>query len=171
MISTVDVGYDGPQACIDCLKKQIPVCDHVGFLPDAFTDAIQQRVHVPGLDAEHDHLLLAVQISADRKRATLTIDTHRPWHRELTAHVSAFYGPHAHVRAFVDDQLVAENRLDAPAQVGETVYVNGEPHQVLAVEHPNRDENGSAGLERDWQHITLRPTPVDPVTVLPGGAP
>lgn len=162
LTSVLTLRWEGPPACADCAAEQVPVCGHVGFDPDSegWTQLIGCAVHVPGLDAEHPHVLRTVDISGDRKTVTFTVDTERPAHTELIRHLSVIDTPKAHVRGVHHEsgEILIEGRYDAPLQVGQRVYVAGDPHVVVGEpEYPNRDEQGIAGALPDVQVVQLMP--------------
>lgn len=168
MTTTVTVRWDGAPSCRDCQQVGVPVCDHIGFTDEPWSLTLGHTVHVPGLDRSPDytHILRAATISPDRKTVHLVVDTERPQHHDLGRHLSVLHTPKAAVQAVHHDTgaELAAGRYDAHLQPGQTVYVNGAPHLVQRVEHPNRDEHGVAGDRDDIQVATLVPQPGDTIT-------
>jgi hypothetical protein len=129
-------------------------------------------VHVPGLDPAFEHTLRTVEISADRKTVTLVVDTDRPPMTDLARHLSTRPGPKAMVRTVHADtgETLTEGAYDALLQPGERVWINGMPHTVSEVDHPNRHpDHGTVAEGPDWQVATLQPQPLsDPITLVEG---
>lgn len=174
MVTTLTLAFEGAPACVDCQRQGVPVCADVGFNESAWDYMMGQAVTVPGLDPAYVHTVRAIEISANRKTVTLTVDTDRPALLELARHLSTFTDSRAKaaVRAVHHETgaVLAEGRyFDAFLQPGQSVHVNGEPHVVVGdPEHPNRTEYGTAeGV--DVQVVRLMPTPVEPIQIVPGG--
>jgi hypothetical protein len=174
MTTVVTLAYEGAYSCLDCQRIGIPVCAHIGFNADAWVGMAGTRVHVPGLDADErqfQHTLRGVEISADRKTVTLTIDTERARHLDLARHLSTRPGPKAMIRAHhaTTGEQLAEGGFDAFLQHGEPVWVGGAAYTVVSVDHPHRDpDRGVADLDLDWQVVQLQPaTELDPVSPAP----
>lgn len=170
MTSTVTLAYEGPPSCRDCQREGIPSCAHIGFNPEAWGLA-GTAVMLPGLDPAYDHTVREVEISADRNTVTLTVDTARPPLMDLARHLSVRAGPKAAVRAVHADSgvVLAEGAFDAPLQPGQPVWINGAPHEVVSVEHPDRGQHGAVvGDGPDVQVARLQPQPEpEPVQPLP----
>lgn len=175
MTTNVTVQYEGPPACIECRTNGVEVCSHTGFNPDVWGTLLHHSVLVPGLDPTFTHTVRAVEISTDRKTATLTVETERTPVMELGRNLSILSTPKALVRAVHTDtgEVLAEGGYDCYLQQGQQVWINGEPHLVTAVEHPHRDpDSGSSGEHPDWQVATLQPMPPpEPVQPLLDGSP
>lgn len=174
MTTTLTLAYEGAPACVDCQKIGVPVCGHVGFNDEAWAYLPGQSVTVPGLDPAYIHTVRAVEISSDRKTVTLTVETERPALLELARHLSTLtdHRAKATIRAVHHEtgETLAEGRFDAFLTAGQTVHINGEPHTVTAVDHPNRNEYGVCpGDLPDVQVAHLMSTPVEPIQAVPGG--
>ena len=168
MTTTLTQIFEGPPSCRDCQGMGIPVCSHIGFNDEAWAGLIGCQVMAPGLDKDCGpggtfvHTLRAIEISPDRKTVTLTVDTTRPARFDLVRNLSILGGPKALVRAVHADtgDVLAEGAYDAYLQPGQEVSINGTPHMVTGLDHPNRDpESGTTGDRLDWQVATLQPVP------------
>lgn len=167
MTTTVQLRFEGAAACRDCQRDGIGVCAHIGFNEEAWIGLPGRLVLVPGLDSAFEHTLRAVDISADRKTVTLTVETARPALLDLARHLSTLGGPKAMVRAVTAaGEVLVQGAYDAPLQDGQQVWINGVTHVVTAVDHPNRHPvHGTVAEGLDWQVATVEPVPQpDPVT-------
>ena len=88
MATTLTIKYEGPPSCAGCQMQGIPLCDHIGLNAESYDHMIGQAVTAPGLDSHFAHVLRTVDISPDRKTATMVVDTERPPLLELARHVS-----------------------------------------------------------------------------------
>lgn len=171
MTTTVTLAFEGAPACQSCQQQGVPVCAHVGFNAAAWDGLAGTRVHLPGLDPDVDtyvHLVRTVEISADRKTATLTVDTQRSPGLDLVRNLSVLDGPKALVRT-VDDEtgtMLSEGGYDAALYLGQAVWIGGAPFQVVGIDFPHRDPvTGSSGAHPDWQVARVQPRPLpEPVT-------
>lgn len=174
MTTTLTLAYEGAPACIDCQRLGVPVCADVGFNAEAWDYMVGQAVHAPGLDPAFDHVVRGIDIAADRKSLTYTVDTYRPPLLELARHLSTLTDNRAKAAVQVvhheTGETLAEGRYDAFLQPGQMVCINGAPHVVADVEHPNRHpEYGTCGDKPDLQVAKLMPTPVEPIQIVPTG--
>lgn len=174
MTTTFTLRYEGAPACMDCQRLGLPVCAHVGFNTEAWDYMQGTAVHVPGLDPAYVHTVRGIEISADRKTVSLTVDTDRPAMLELARHLSTLtdHSAKAAVQAvhYETGETLTEGRYDAFLQPGQPVCVNGVPHVVQDIDHPNRHpEYGTCGDKPDLQVARLMPTPVEPIQTVPGG--
>lgn len=173
MTTTVTLAFEGPLSCRDCQRNGIPVCADIGFNDEAWYVAGQQ-VHVPGLDNAYAHTIQHVEISADRKTVTLTVDTERPAFDNLARHLS-FYthrSAKAAVRAVHHEtgDVLEEGFYDRFLTEGMQVAIDRDLFNVRRVEHPNRNENGVSESDVDLQVVHLAPIPVDVISpVVQGG--
>lgn len=173
MRTTLTLTYEGPPSCADCQREGIPLCDHIGFNPESWDHVIGENVNAPGLDAAFVHTVRSVDISPDRKTLTYTVDTYRPPMLELARHLSTYtdHRAKANIQAVhheSGDELAA-GLYDAFLQEGQQVYVQGVPHVVQAIDHPNRNEHGTCEDKPDLQVAKLMPTPVEPIQAVSGG--
>lgn len=171
MTTTVSLAFEGPSSCQDCQRQGIPVCDHIGFNDAAWIGLPGDTVQVAGLDRDYQHIVRAVDISADRKTVTLTVDTMRPAGLDLARHLSTLPGPKALVRCVdATGTVLVEGAYDAFLQPGAPVWVNGGPYLVETVDHPNRHPDHGATVDDalDWQVATVRST-ADPDEVTARG--
>jgi len=169
MTTTFTLRYEGAPSCVDCQRKGVPVCAHVGFNPESWDGMIGQGVHAPGLDPAFVHVLKSAEISSDRKTITLVIDTERPPMVDLARHLSRRHDVRAKaaVRALHHEtgEQLEEGWYDQPLVEGMQVAIDRDVYHVAKVEHPNRDpETGAAGQEIDWQVAHLAPQPDAGVT-------
>lgn len=171
MTTTVVLRFEGPDACRDCQRDGIPVCAHIGFNEAAWIGMPGRLVHVPGLDPGFEHTLRAVDIAADRKTVTLSIETARPALLDLARHLSTIGSPKAMVRAVNPaGETLAEGAYDAPLQLGQQVWINGVTHTVTGEDYPNRHPvHGTVADGPDWQVATVEPVPLpEPVVPVDG---
>jgi hypothetical protein len=159
MTSTFTLAFEGPPACIDCTRQGIPSCSHIGFNAEAW-DIGGQQVTAPGLDERYTHTVTHVEISADRKTVTITVDTERPPLMDLARHLSTRADPvtKAAVRAVDNDtgEVLGEGRFDAFLVDGQPIYIGGKPYTVASTSHPGRNEHGvvpNGGV--DWQEARV----------------
>lgn len=141
------------------------------FRPDSFDHLMQQRVHVPGLDMSHNHVLIDAQVEPGGGAATLTINTDpaAPT-RQLRGAFRLVNGtPTCKVVLLKADdphQELLRTQLDAPLQAGQRVALGEQEYIVAGTEWPMRDPNtGICVGAVDWQHAHL--TPVDPIGDFP----
>ena len=146
-----------------------------GFQPTTFTEWIGHEVQVTGLDTAFRQVLTHVENHEDGQHSTLTVQVGRDEGPELVANMSVIMGtPKAKVRAVhheSGDELVT-TQLDAPLQPGQPVTIDGQPHIVVDVVHPNRDpETGTTGDAEDIQHVKVQPVDVPPEVFSLGAIP
>lgn len=173
MTTTLTLGYEGPPSCADCQREGVVLCDHIGFNAESWDHVIGQSVNAPGLDPAFVHTVRTVGISSDRKTVTITVETERPPLLELARHLSTYIDDRAKavIQAVHHEtgDVLAAGRYDAFLTEGQQVYVQGVPHVVQTVDHPNRNEYGVCEGVPDLQVAKLMPTPVEPIQVVPGG--
>jgi hypothetical protein len=176
MTTTLTLVYEGAPACIDCQRLGVPVCDHVGFHPEAWDHVQGETVNAPGLDPRFVHVVRAIDIAPDRKTLTYTVETDRPPMLELGRHLSILtdHTIKAVVRAEHHEtgEVLADGRYDAFLREGQEVCINGLPHVVVGEpQHPNRHpEYGTCrGDQPDLQVAKLAPISVEPIQVVTGG--
>lgn len=172
MVTTLTLTYEGPPSCADCQREGVVLCAHIGFNIEAWDYLLGVPVNGPGLDPAYVHTVRNVEISSDRKTIALTVETDRPGLLELARHLSTLtdHRIKAPVKAVHHETgvVLAEGRYDAWLQPGQQVYINGEPHVVQDIEHPNRNEYGSSGAKPDVQVARLVPTPIEPLQPVSG---
>lgn len=130
------------------------------FLPTSFQDLLQQRIDLAGLDPRYYHTLVSVQVAPDGSSAVLQVHTEPidPLNmgRTLRVHDGT---PLAHVRVIdTTGTVLVEGQYAAPLQQGQTVAVGADYYLVTGVSWPNRDVNGIATGNVDWQQATVTAT-------------
>lgn len=134
---------------------------HGTFLPSSFQDLLQHRIDLAGLDPRYYHTLVNIEVAPDGASAVLQVHTEPIEPFNLTRTLRMHDGtPVAHVRV-VDDTgaVLAEGQYAVPLQQGQTVAVGTDYYLVTAIAWPNRDANGVAAGDLDWQQATVTPTP------------
>jgi hypothetical protein len=132
-----------------------------GFLPTTFSDLLQRRITLDGLDPRYYHTLVAVAVADDGNSAALQIYTEPIDPLRLTRALRVHDGtPLAHVRVVTDDGTVlSEGQYVAPLQHGQTVAVGQDHYVVTDIAWPHRNGGDTAVGELDWQQATVVPTP------------
>lgn len=176
MSTTLTLTHEGPPVCRECASAGHKTCPHTGFNPDAWQMLPGMHCQAPGLDPAFTHTVRSVEIAADRNTVAVTVDTERADQLDLARHLSVWAGPHARVQARHHDtgDVLAEGGFNAPLQEGQPVWVNGDPHVVVSVEHPNRDPDSGTTPPGsvDIQVARLQPLPPpEPITPLPPAPP
>jgi len=136
------------------------------FNKTSFREFIGHSVLVKGLDPAYEHLLVAVDPTADGMQCVLTIQTREPGNPNLTADLSIRVAtPKAQVRAYSSDNpdtLLTTAYLDAPLQLGQLCTVNGDYYTVASITYPYRDPEHPESTE-DYQQVTLNRSEQPPV--------
>lgn len=173
MTTVATLQFEGPPSCQDCQRQGIPVCTHNGFNEEAWDYLIGQGVHVPGLDMAYEHVLKAVDISADRKTVGLRVETSRPRFHDLARHLSTYTDVRAKaaVRAVHHEtgQVLQEGHYDRFLTEDMQVCIDRDLYTVRRVEHPNRNEYGHAD-DVDVQVAHLAPVAADVIRPAVGGS-
>lgn len=131
------------------------------FIPTTFSDLLQRRISLDGLDPRYYHTLVAVQVADDGQSAALQIYTEPIDPLRLDRALRVHDGtPLAHVRVVTDDGTVlSEGQYVAPLQHGQTVAIGQDYYLVTDITWPHRGGGDTAVGEIDWQQATVIPTP------------
>lgn len=141
------------------------------FEPDSFDHLLQQRVHAPGLDTAHNHVLIDAQVDETGGSAVLTVDSSPVVPvRQLRGAFRVVAGTPTVKAVLVKSgdphQELHRTQLDAPLQPGQRVALGEQEYVVTHTEWPMRDpETGMCAGSVDWQHVHL--SEVDPISDFP----
>lgn len=137
------------------------------FLPSTFTDLLQQRIGMPGLDPAYEHTLVDVQVADDGAVAVLTVRSEPVAPLDLDQYPTLLGGVGAHVRVVgPDGAVITQGRYPAPLVTGGHVTAGDVLYRVVGTAWPLRDAStGTVTGDYDWQYATV--VPADPPPPLP----
>lgn len=130
------------------------------FLPTSFSELVQRKVVLPGLDPQWTHTLVGVEVSGDRCSADLVLHSSPPDVPGMVDGLRVEHGtPPAAIRVYsAEGELLTEGRYPAPLDVGQEIAVGNVHYLVSSVAWPGRNpETGACVGGVDWQHVTVSP--------------